>query len=82
MAKRQKENNDLQNNTIGQHKTYRQERLSSIIGPWEKECTGIPTHATTRVEKLQMSIKLNILLFYWYFQQNQCINKACHAQHT
>ena len=68
--------------TIGQHKPHRQERLSSIIGPWEMECTGIPTYTTTRVEKLQMSIKLNIHLFYWYFQQNQCINKACHAQHT
>ena len=62
--------------TIGQHKPHWQERLSSIIGPWEMECNGIPTYTTTRVEKLQMSIKLNIHLFYWYFQQNQCINKA------
>jgi hypothetical protein len=67
---------------IGQHKPHRQEDHSSIIGPWEKECTGITTCTTNPVENLQMSIKLNIHLLYWDFQQNQCINKACHAQHT
>jgi hypothetical protein len=31
-----------------------------------------------------MSIKLNICLCYWYFQQNQClsIKKTCHTIHT
>ena len=66
--------------TIGQHKPHRQERLSSIIGPWEKECTGIPTHTTTRVEKLQMSIKLNILSFYWYSNKISALTK--HAMHN
>jgi hypothetical protein len=34
--------------------------------------------------KLKISIKLNIYLLYWYFQQTECLNikKTCYAQHT
>jgi len=39
---------------------------SSALGP-------LPTQPLTRI-KLWKSIKLNIYLLYWYFQQNQCLN--------
>ena len=29
-----------------------------------------------------MSIKLNIYLLYWYFQQNQCLNIKKHVVHN
>ena len=29
-----------------------------------------------------MSIKLNIYLLYWYFQQNQCLNIKKYAVHN
>jgi hypothetical protein len=35
--------------------------------------SDIPTQPITGI-KLQMSIKVNIYLLYWYFQQDQCLN--------
>jgi hypothetical protein len=52
----------------------RQGRLNRIIGPQAMQCTGaLPRQPLTGI-KMLLSIKLNIYLLYWYFQQNQCLN--------
>jgi hypothetical protein len=37
--------------TIEKHEPHRQERLNSIIGPWENECNGTPTYTTSLLNK-------------------------------
>ena len=56
--------------------------LNSIIGPQAKQRTGrLPAQLLTGI-KLKILIKLNLYLFYWYFQQNQCLNIKKHAVYT
>ena len=49
--------------------------MNSIIGPpGQSSVLGPLLTQTLTGKKLLMSIKLNIYLLYWYFQQNQCLN--------
>jgi hypothetical protein len=41
----------------------------------------LPTQPLTGI-KCNWSIKLNIYLLYWYFQQNQCLTIKRHAVHN
>ena len=62
-----------------------QDPLHSIIAPhppWRSSALEpLPTQPLTGI-KMYMSIKLNIYLLYWYFQQNQCLNIKTYAVHN
>ena len=66
------------------HRWYMQGRLNSIICRRVDCSGGTYLHNHSQEYKCKLSIKLNIYLLCWYFQQNQCLNikKICHTQHT
>jgi hypothetical protein len=53
-----------------------------MIGPGQSSALGPKKTQQLTGIKLLMSIKLNIYLLYWYFQQSQCLNIKYHAIHN
>ena len=78
-------NNDLQKitqNTIEKHEPHRQERLNSIIGPWEKEYTGTPTYTTTRVNKTVNVYKIKNIFIVLVLPTKSVLKHKKHGMHN